>query len=159
MFLNTRNLRNENLILFFQNPNIRIRSEITELKLKISEPDPKYRNTQTDSTHLYHNTRKSKISEPNPNGYERPHLPVTKQPLILPFLEQAIRSPTTSVSPFSLMLFDVMRITQGTWTWQLLLFAFLVLVNLAHVSSCSWIIWLSKALAFLHIIRIWSLLA
>lgn len=56
-------------------------------------------------------------------------IPVTKttshSPCTLPFLEQAIPSLSSqvqSVSPFSLMLFDVMRITQGTWTWQLLLF-------------------------------------
>ena len=73
IFLNTRNFRNENLILFFENLNTRTRSEITKPELKISEPDPKYRNTRTDSTPLYRNTRKSKISDPNPNAYPNAH--------------------------------------------------------------------------------------
>ena len=73
IFLNTRNLRNENFNFFFQNLNIRTRSEITESELKIPEPDPKYRNTRTGSTSLYRNTRKSKISDPNPNGYPNAH--------------------------------------------------------------------------------------
>ena len=44
IFLDTRNLRNEKFNFFFQNLNIRTRSEITEPELKIPEPDPKYRN-------------------------------------------------------------------------------------------------------------------
>ena len=63
IFLNTRNLRNEKFNIFFQNLNFRTRSEITESKLKIPEPDPKYRNTRTGSTPLYRNTRKSEIPE------------------------------------------------------------------------------------------------
>ena len=66
-------MRNENFNFFFQNINIRTRSEITEPELKLSEPDPKYRNTRTGSTPLYRNTRKSEIPDPNPNGYPNAH--------------------------------------------------------------------------------------
>ena len=66
IFLNTRNLRNKNLILFFfQNLNIQTLSEITEPELKISEPGSKYKNSRMDSTPLYRNTRPN----PNPNVF------------------------------------------------------------------------------------------
>ncbi|WZZ86951.1 hypothetical protein YC2023_115530 [Brassica napus] len=55
--------------ILFDCLNIRTRSEITESELKILEPDPKFKNTRTDSTLLYQNTQKSEISDPNPNGY------------------------------------------------------------------------------------------
>ena len=60
-------------LIFFQNLNIRTRSEITETELKIPEPDPKYINTRTGPTPLYQNTRKSEIPDPNPNGYPNAH--------------------------------------------------------------------------------------
>ena len=47
----------KNLIYFFQNLNIRTRSEITESELKIPEPDPKFKNTRTGSTPIYRNTQ------------------------------------------------------------------------------------------------------
>ena len=66
----------KNLIFFFQNSNIRTRSEITEPELKILEPelkilepDPKYRNIRTSSILLYRNTRKSEIPDLNPNNH------------------------------------------------------------------------------------------
>ena len=60
-------------LIFFQNLNIRTRSEITEPGLKIFEPDPKYRNTRTGSIPLYRNTQKFEIPDPNPNGYSNAH--------------------------------------------------------------------------------------
>ena len=45
-------------------------SEIPEPELKITEPDPKCRNTRTDFIHLYRNTRTSEISDPTVS--ERP---------------------------------------------------------------------------------------
>ena len=64
-------MRNENFNFFFQNLNIQTRSEITESELKISEPDPTFKNTRTGSTPLYRNTRKSGMPYPNPNGYPK----------------------------------------------------------------------------------------
>ena len=69
-----KKLENEILIVFFQNLNIRIRSEITKSELKIPEPNPKHKNIRTGSTPLYQNTQKSKIHYPNPNGYPNSHL-------------------------------------------------------------------------------------
>ena len=56
------------LIFFFQNLNIRTRSEITESELKIPEPDMKYINIRTDSIPLYRNTRKFKIPDRTRTG-------------------------------------------------------------------------------------------
>ena len=56
-------------LIFYSKSKYPTRPEITEPELKISELDPKYKNTRTDSISLYRNTQKSKISDPDPNGY------------------------------------------------------------------------------------------
>ena len=66
IFLNTKNLKNEILIFFFQNINIRTRSEITESELKNTRNRPevqKYPNGFYTSIPLYPKIRNTQ-SEP-----------------------------------------------------------------------------------------------